>query len=111
LRLALDRKVFYDQDLARDSQAEAKARQGSGRETRKPSDRRLATKVVATIDGQRREITKRKAIVTQVVNKSTRACRAGARTLSRRLLKPRAIPAACGLDVADYHFIALLSII
>jgi hypothetical protein len=41
-RFALHRKVFFDQNLARDSPTESKARQGTGREARKFSDRRLA---------------------------------------------------------------------
>jgi len=41
-RLALNRKVLSDQNLARGFPVESKARQGNCRETRKPSDRRLA---------------------------------------------------------------------
>src|SRR6516164_7881015 len=43
LRLVQRRKVVFDQYLACARLAESKARQGSGRETRKPSDRRLAS--------------------------------------------------------------------
>jgi hypothetical protein len=42
-RFAPYRKVVFDQNLARDSSAESKARQGTGRETQKSSDRRLAS--------------------------------------------------------------------
>src|SRR5271165_522886 len=39
----LEPESLYHQHLARDSSAESKARQGSGRETRKPPDRPLAS--------------------------------------------------------------------
>jgi hypothetical protein len=41
--LALHPKVVSDQNLARDLSIESEARQGNGREARKPPDRRLAS--------------------------------------------------------------------
>src|SRR5271167_3342007 len=47
--LALHRKVVSNQCLVRDSSAKAEARQGSGRESRKPSDRRRHRPISAII--------------------------------------------------------------